>query len=264
MWVGVTAVVLCLWFLAHIPAMLWVFIVLAFIPIAAIAAAVVVLIVLPRRQDWGILACCDLVIQQHAPQLARRRAQLLRQDAYGRTITDKWICEIQYFIGHHIRPSLTPSQQARLNRDKERFTSVIAAHIDGFVSLEPAFTSFSPTFTPSEFETFCAVQLRMSGWNAQITQASRDQGVDVIAEKDGVRVVLQCKLYSNPVGNKAVQEIVAGRAHERAHYGAVVTNSTYTTAAEELASTNAILLLHYRDLQQLESLLDLTTTVSAQ
>ena len=78
----------------------------------------------------------------------------------------------------------------------------------------------------------------------------------MVAEKGPVRiVVLQCKLYSNPVGNKAVQEVVAGRAHEQANYGAVVTNSTGTTPAQELASINGILLLHHSDLPQLDALL---------
>jgi restriction system protein len=84
---------------------------------------------------------------------------------------------------------------------------------------------------------------------------SRDQGVDVVAEKDGCRVVLQCKLYARPVGNKAVQETAAGRAYEQADYGAVVTNHKYTLAAEQLAATNGVLLLHYRDLPDLENLL---------
>ena len=95
-----------------------------------------------------------------------------------------------------------------------------------------------------------------AGWEASVTMQSRDQGVDVIAEKNGLRVVLQCKLYARPVGNKSVQEAAAGRAHERAHRGAVVTNNSYTPSAEQLAATNGILLLHYRDLENLEALLE--------
>jgi len=108
--------------------------------------------------------------------------------------------------------------------------------------------------TPTEFETFCAEELRRAGWNARVTMQSRDQGVDVIAEKNGVRVVLQCKLYARPVGNKSVQEAAAARAHEQADFGIVVTNNRYTQDAEQLASTNKILLLHYTDLRNLDDL----------
>ena len=65
----------------------------------------------------------------------------------------------------------------------------------------------------------------------------------------------QCKLYSSPVGNKAVQEAAAGRAHEKADFGIVVSNNRYTAPAEELANTNRVLLLHYRDLPKLEAML---------
>jgi hypothetical protein len=104
--------------------------------------------------------------------------------------------------------------------------------------------SISATMKPSEFEWFCAGQLRKAGWDAAVTLRSRDQGVDVVAQKSGVRVALQCNLYSTPVGNKAFQEFAAGRAHEQAHYRVVVTNNRYTAPAEQLASTNGILLLH--------------------
>jgi HJR/Mrr/RecB family endonuclease len=76
--------------------------------------------------------------------------------------------------------------------------------------------------------------------------------IRVVAEKGRFRVVLQCKLYTRPVGNKSVQEAAAGRAHEGADYGIVVSNASYTKAAEQLAITNGVLLLHYSDLHNLE------------
>lgn len=119
--------------------------------------------------------------------------------------------------------------------------------------------SFPVISTPAEFEKFYAEALRVCGWQVWLTPICRDQGVDVIAEKGGVRVVLQCKLYSNPVGNKAVQEIAAGRAHQQAHFGAVVTNNSYTASAKELATTNGICLLHHTDLPWLEQFLGMAT-----
>ena len=66
--------------------------------------------------------------------------------------------------------------------------------------------------------------------------------------------MLQCKLYARPVGNKAVQKAAAARAHEQADIGIVVTNHRYTQDAEQLASTNNVLLLHYSDLRNLDAL----------
>jgi len=58
-----------------------------------------------------------------------------------------------------------------------------------------------PDMTPIKFETCCADYLRARGWKAKLTQTSGDQGVDVLARKNGKLVVLQCKLHSKPVGN---------------------------------------------------------------
>ena len=58
------------------------------------------------------------------------------------------------------------------------------------------------------FEHFCADVLTKSGYqNVQVTRGSGDQGVDIISERDGIKYAVQCKNYSQPVGNKAVQEI---------------------------------------------------------
>jgi HJR/Mrr/RecB family endonuclease len=79
--------------------------------------------------------------------------------------------------------------------------------------------------------------------------------VDVIAEKPDQRIVVQCKLYSSPVGLKAVQEIAAGKVHELANHAIVVSNQRFTTAAAQIAATNGVLLLHHDDLRQIDRLL---------
>jgi restriction system protein len=70
---------------------------------------------------------------------------------------------------------------------------------------------------------------------------------DIIAERDGKRIVVQCKFYSKPVGNKAVQE-AAARLHGRADKAIVVSNAAYTKAARQLAGTTGVILLHHDDL----------------
>jgi restriction system protein len=64
------------------------------------------------------------------------------------------------------------------------------------------FSDFSRVTTGIEYETFCAEVLRRAGWNARVTIATGDQGTDIVAERDGKRVVVQCKFYTKPVSNK--------------------------------------------------------------
>lgn len=65
-------------------------------------------------------------------------------------------------------------------------------------------------------------------------------GADVIAYKDNLKYVIQVKFYNNPVGNKAVQEVTGAIGMYKADKGIVVTNSTFTPSAVELANANNI------------------------
>lgn len=194
-------------------------------------------------------------IEQHIDPLVRRRAQLVQTDPYGKPRMEKWTQEVESFLTGHIEPLLTSKERVMLGRERAAVVSFIETRVVSETQNRPAFQEFSDGMTPTEFERFCAEQLRSAGWNARVTQQTRDQGADVVAENDGKRVVIQCKLYDQPVGNKSVQEVVAAKDYEQADYAIVVTNNRYTRAAEQLASTNEVLLLHYSDLRNLHNLL---------
>lgn len=87
-----------------------------------------------------------------------------------------------------------------------------------------------------DFEYYCAELLEKYGFsNATVTRGSGDQGVDIVAEKDKIKYAIQCKRYDQPVGNKAVQEVAAGRSFYNCNAAIVMTNSTFTSSAIELA-----------------------------
>jgi len=111
---------------------------------------------------------------------------------------------------------------------------------------------------PIAFEHYCAELLRNDGWDARVTQASGDQGIDVIATRKNVKAVFQCKKYAQPVGNGAVQEIVAGKQFEQADVAAVVSNATFTPSAKQLAGTTGVHLLHYSELNGFAEKLSMT------
>ena len=87
-----------------------------------------------------------------------------------------------------------------------------------------------------EFEHRCAAFLKTKGYRkVSVTPPSGDQGIDVIAYKSGVKYGIQCKYYSAPVGNKAVQEAYSGARFYDCDRAVVMTNHTFTKAARELA-----------------------------
>lgn len=94
-----------------------------------------------------------------------------------------------------------------------------------------------------DFEYFCAELLKKNGFsNVEVTQGSGDQGIDILAVKDGIKYGIQCKCYSSDIGNKAVQEAFSGKSFYNCHVGVVLTNRFFTSSAKELAEKNGILL----------------------
>lgn len=94
-----------------------------------------------------------------------------------------------------------------------------------------------------QFEVFCAKVLEKNGYkNVEVTKGSGDQGVDILAERDGIKYAIQCKHYSQPVGNKAIQEIYTGMRFYHCHVGIVMTNNYFTQSAKDLAKENGIVL----------------------
>ncbi len=103
-----------------------------------------------------------------------------------------------------------------------------------------------------EFEEWCANLLRKHGYTqVEVTKASGDQGVDVLAVKDEIRYAIQCKCYSANLGNTPVQEILAGKKMYRCQIGVVMTNRYFTPGAKELAETTGILLWDRDKLQHM-------------
>lgn len=108
------------------------------------------------------------------------------------------------------------------------------------------------TMEGHDFEYYCADLLRNDGfYNVEVTQGSGDQGIDILAEKAGIRYGIQCKCYSNNIGNKAVQEAFAGKTFYHCHVAAVLTNRYFTRSAKELAEKDQVLLWDRNELERL-------------
>lgn len=92
-----------------------------------------------------------------------------------------------------------------------------------------------------DFEYFCAELLEQYGYkNVHVTSASGDQGVDIIAIKNGLRYAFQCKRYSSKVGNNAVQQVNTGKSLYCCSKGIVITNNYFTVSAQQIAKATGI------------------------
>lgn len=115
----------------------------------------------------------------------------------------------------------------------------------GNISKEPELTPMQKVdaMDGHEFEHFTAGLLEKLGYaNVEVTKGSGDQGVDVLAEKDGIRYAIQCKNYSHALGNTPVQEVAAGKDFYNCHVGVVITNNYFTQGGKALAARVRVLL----------------------
>lgn len=105
------------------------------------------------------------------------------------------------------------------------------------------------------FEIWTSQALKRYGWSVVLTAYSGDQGVDLVAQKDGIRVAVQCKRYTGSVGNKAVQEVYAGMKHLQLDYAVVISTGKFTKSATTLAASTGVFLQSERDIPYLFELI---------
>ncbi|GAX04873.1 Mrr family endonuclease [Secundilactobacillus pentosiphilus] len=89
-----------------------------------------------------------------------------------------------------------------------------------------------------DFEKYVADLLKRIGYtNVATTSASGDNGLDVLAHNGNTYYGIQCKLYTAPVGNSAVQEAYSGGSYYKTDKNIVITNNYFTPNAVQAAET---------------------------
>lgn len=188
-------------------------------------------------------------IDDNFVNLQAKKYQLLYYDDYGQMIIDDWEKEIKYFITN-VAFRFTELDEAEYECLDSYFDYYmekleIKYHKEHKKNQENSEEMFTENInTGEDYEVYIGNLLKQSEFKVKHTPKTGDQGVDLIAIKNDITIAIQCKFYSKPVGNKAVQEVIAGRGYYMCDYGCVVTNNTYTDSARKLASNQGILLLN--------------------
>ncbi len=107
------------------------------------------------------------------------------------------------------------------------------------------------SMTGLEFEYYVADLLRNSGFRKISLTEKYDLGIDIVAEKDGVRWGVQVKRYSGLVKADAVRQAVTGLNLYGCNRAMVITNSTYSAIARRLATANGCVLVDHASLKRL-------------
>lgn len=181
-------------------------------------------------------------VDRHRSTLLRNIDRAVKKNDYGALVSDTRHEALEEFF-------------ASINLDmdtiaEEEATELVFEQLDIRETEDRAF-GFDATSLPFDghaFEKWVAEALIGFGWEASVTSGSGDQGIDVIAQKNGKKLGIQCKLYSSAIGNKAVQEAHSGKAYYNADAVAVLSNASYTSSAIDLASVTGVELLSHNDI----------------
>lgn len=78
-----------------------------------------------------------------------------------------------------------------------------------------------------------------------------DYGADLIAEKEGIKLIIQCKRYSVNVGLKAIQEVYTACRYYNGDKAWIITNSNFTFQASNIAEKCGVKLISGKGLENL-------------
>jgi restriction system protein len=206
----------------------------------------------------NVLAIANKVTNKHAKQLAIERKKAVFLDPYGKPIFTQWTeKERAYFIEKYIFSKVEMPTDPEIDADRflttyaDVYNEVIELVEEVATKTEVSDVKFDPKMTGLQFEFFCEQKLSREGWTVTRTKGSGDQGIDLVIKKGKRKIGVQCKKFAKPVGNKAVQEVTAGIAHYKLNEGIVLSNSTYTKSAIQLAGTNNVRLFHYLETENI-------------
>lgn len=124
----------------------------------------------------------------------------------------------------------------RLIRAKRIYDAITLAEVD--------------TMDGLEFERFLANLLRKKGFTDVKLTEKYDYGIDIIAQKDGIKWGIQAKRYSTPVKADAVRQAYTALKHYGCLRAMVITSNTYTKPAQQLAKDNDIALIDRQTLSE--------------
>ena len=108
---------------------------------------------------------------------------------------------------------------------------------------------------PLKFEALIRNLLSVMGYQAFLTKASHDGGIDVEAFNPepivGGKIVVQCKRYASTIGASVVRDLFGTMTDRRAAKGILITTSDFSSDARAFAAGKPLELINGRQLAEL-------------
>jgi len=237
------------------------------ISLALFAGALAGFAVLRRRQGKSAqydpaLQIAVGEIQAQSFALREAKAESTRPDRYGTVHPDGWQREKASFVSSRISPrlraagyeNLLPSLLSAIDSEIERHANSLVDPIPTDTGRIPGDEENGKGAVDAEllnYASHCTALLQNAGWTIDPKPIAYGKAVDILAERDGRKLLLQCKGDSAPVGVEAVQQVHTLKERRQVDIVAIVTHAPFTRAAQQMASANGVHALRDEDLIQL-------------
>lgn len=146
--------------------------------------------------------------------------------------------------------SLEPDARARLEDDLEAIKTSVregrerAERLRDQAKRADLKLAQLATLSPEGFEEFVAEIFEAMGYEVERVGGAGDEGADLVARRNGMRAVVQCKYHTRGVvGSPELQKFLGTIHHTRSHQGFFVTTRTFSLAAEKFVAEHPIELI---------------------
>lgn len=154
---------------------------------------------------------------------------------------DNQIINLEFAVQEYMQTA-TEKQKSVLKSDFEKATKIYHREIDALKEQENHKRMMEQKveqlyhLTPREFEEWTESLFKALGFeNVVLTPQSGDKGLDLIAEKDGKKIAVQCKKYKGVVGSPVLQAFAGALQTAEIEKGYFITTGTYSIDAEKMA-----------------------------
>lgn len=190
------------------------------------------------EKDWQLKSFYDKVQRLKELVFSRFHNVLTPKEQIS---MDNEIVNLEFVI-HEYMQTATEKQKDVLQFDFERATATYHKEIEAIKEQEQRRKMVEQKvdqlyhLTPREFEEWTESLFKALNFqNVVLTPQFGDKGLDLIAEKDGKKVAVQCKKYKGVVGTPVIQAFAGALQTAEIDKGYFITTGTYSLDAEKMA-----------------------------
>jgi len=139
-------------------------------------------------------------------------------------------------------------EHCRMLKEKERY---LAGDFNKEKNLARASYNLDNIDSGTQFELYLKNIFKQLNYKVKHIGKAGDQGADLILKYDDVVYAVQAKFYNSKLDNTPIQEVVGSLKYHNADQGVVITNSSFSNGAKDLAKANNVILIDGKSLKKL-------------